>query len=108
MIVSPLWRGPGNTHNFGFDGQSYRPGWDSAQTPTEPTVACVGIKTVDLLSVRHYHYRLRLVAPCQQLDEVDRHSSSASCAFKQTSFRYLLLSAWGLRNGKRWLYGTSL
>ncbi len=26
MVVSPLWRGPGNTHGFILDGKSYRQG----------------------------------------------------------------------------------
>ncbi len=27
VVVSPLWRGPGNIHGLDLNGQSHRPGW---------------------------------------------------------------------------------
>ncbi len=32
MAVNPLWRGPGNIHDFVLNGKSYRQGWATAQT----------------------------------------------------------------------------
>ncbi len=45
MVVSPLCRGPGNTHAFDLDGHSYLQGWSAAQTLIEPTVSDVVITT---------------------------------------------------------------
>ncbi len=49
MVVSPLWRGPGNIHGFVLDGKSYRQGRSTPQAPIEPAVADVRI-TTSLLS----------------------------------------------------------
>ncbi len=43
MLVSPLWRGPGNIHGFVLDGRSYRQGEAAAQTPTVTGVSGVRI-----------------------------------------------------------------
>ncbi len=51
MVVSPLWRGPGNTHGFLLDGESYRLGQATAQTLTEPAVSGVRITTSSHYSV---------------------------------------------------------
>ncbi len=48
MVVSPLWRGPGNIHGFVLDGKSYRQGLASAQTPTVTAVSGVRITTLIL------------------------------------------------------------
>ncbi len=48
MVVSPLWRGPGNIHNFVLDGKSYRQEWPTAQTPNELAVSGVRIATLIL------------------------------------------------------------
>ncbi len=45
MVVSPLWRGPGNVHGFVLDGKSYRQGEATAQTPTVTAVSGVRITT---------------------------------------------------------------
>ncbi len=45
MVVSPLQNGPSNTHGFVPDGQSYRPGKVTAQTPIETTVFGLRIKS---------------------------------------------------------------
>ncbi len=46
MLVSPLWRGPGNMHGFVLDGKSYRQGKATAQTPTVTAVSGVKITTL--------------------------------------------------------------
>ncbi len=33
MVMSPLWRGPGNNHGFLLDGKTYSAGLTTAQTP---------------------------------------------------------------------------
>ncbi len=43
MVVSPLWRGPGNIHGFVLDGKSYRQEQVTAQTPTVTAVSGVRI-----------------------------------------------------------------
>ncbi len=63
MLVSPLWRGPGNIHGFILDGKSYRQGWATAQTPNEPEER------------QSYYYRVRWVEPCRRIGEVARRSS---------------------------------
>ncbi len=49
MVVSPLWRGPGNIHGFVLDGKSYGQGWATAQK----------INNVDLMRVQPHYYRVR-------------------------------------------------
>ncbi len=43
VVVSPLWLGPGNVHDFILDGKSYRQGKATAQAPTVPAVSGVRI-----------------------------------------------------------------
>ncbi len=50
VVVSPLFRGPGNIHGFNLDGKSYRQRKATAQTLTVPTVSGVRIRTTPLLS----------------------------------------------------------
>ncbi len=47
VVVSPLWRGPGNVHDFILDGKSYRQGYATAQTPTVP--AASGLRIITLI-----------------------------------------------------------
>ncbi len=47
MVVSPLWRGPGNIHGFILGGKSYRQGQATAQRTIEPAVS--GVRITKLL-----------------------------------------------------------
>ncbi len=49
VVVSPLWRGPGNIYDFVLDGKSYQLGLATAQTLNEPTVSGVMV-TMPVLS----------------------------------------------------------
>ncbi len=60
MVVSPLWRGPGNIHGFILDEKSYRQGQATAQTPTDDN-------SVDFTHVQPLFYRMWQVEPCHQL-----------------------------------------
>ncbi len=39
MVVSPLWRGPGDIHGFVLDGKSYQQGKATDQTTTMSAVS---------------------------------------------------------------------
>ncbi len=47
MVVSPLWRGPGNIHGFILEGKSYRQEQATAQTLT--VTAVFGVRITALL-----------------------------------------------------------
>ncbi len=53
MVVSPLWRVPGNTHGFFLDGQSYRQGWATVPTSIELVVSSVRISMPTYLLFEH-------------------------------------------------------
>ncbi len=63
MVVSPLWRGPGNIHGFVLDGKSYRQG---NRLLFKHHVR----NNVDLMRVQPYYYRARQVAPCRRFGEL--------------------------------------
>ncbi len=63
--VSSLWRGPANIHGFVLGGRSYRQGWATAQTLTEP---------VNLVCVQPHYYRVWQVEPCQRFGEASKRS----------------------------------
>ncbi len=46
MLLTSLWRGPGNIHGFILDGKSYRREWVTTQMTIETTVSCVRLKTL--------------------------------------------------------------
>ncbi len=52
MVVSSLWRGPGNIRDFILDGKSYRRGGVTAQTLTVPAVSrVVDATTYNLITI---------------------------------------------------------
>ncbi len=69
MIVSLLWCKPGKICVFFLDGTTYRPGWATVQTPTEPAVSCVRITRSVLCRCK-----LTQVEPFHRLLEVARRS----------------------------------
>ncbi len=70
MVVSSMWRGPGNIHGFILDGKSYRQGWATVQTLNERAFSSV-----------------KMTTPCHRLGEVARRSSWAEGCWQRKSLR---------------------
>ncbi len=67
MVVSPLWRGPGNIHGFVLDGKSYRQGKGYClNTNNDRRFRCED-NTVAFTNVQPHYYHVRQVEPCPHL-----------------------------------------
>ncbi len=65
MMVSLLWRRPGNIYGLILDGKSYRQGFNSS-TNCARRFRCEG-NYVAFMHVQSHYYRVRQVEPCHQL-----------------------------------------
>ncbi len=65
MVVSLLWRRPGNIHGFILDEKSYRQSFNSNSNCAR-RFRCEG-NNVAFMHVKSHYYRVRRVEPCHQL-----------------------------------------
>ncbi len=59
IVVSPLWRGPGNIRAFALDGQPYRQGWVTTQISNSVHRFWCRDNNIDITHVQPHHNRVR-------------------------------------------------